>query len=244
MSLSKNKLFVFKDKINEADNVATFKFSPVKGKIFSFVSGQFVNVYFLDDRCGGQGKPYSISSIPSDNFLNITVKKIGKFSGALHDLKIGEKVEISSPQGYFYPEDGIKDIVFLAGGIGITPFYSIIKDYFNKKADKNIFLFYSNKTKADTAFSKKLDDLSKKWKELKIIYVFTRESASRRTIKISAAENSESKRIDVKILKKHLKNLDKKYYFICGSIGFVRDLWKELKESNVQEDFIRVESFY
>ena len=239
MSLSKNKLFVFKDKINEADNVATFKFSPVKGKIFSFVSGQFVNVYFLDDRCGGQGKPYSISSIPSDNFLNITVKKIGKFSGALHDLKIGEKVEISSPQGYFYPEDGIKDIVFLAGGIGITPFYSIIKDYFNKKADKNIFLFYSNKTRDDAVFLNELKDLANNWSNFKIINVFTREKTE-----MSGVKNMETERIEVNMLKKYLKTLDGNHYFICGSIGFVRDLWKELKESNVQEDFIRVESFY
>ena len=78
---------------------------------------------------------------------------------------------------------------------------------------------------------------------IKGIYVFTRESASRRTIKISAAENSESKRIDVKILKKHLRKIWIKYYFICGSIGFVRDLWKELKKNNVQEDFIRVDLF-
>ncbi len=226
----KNSLFILKDKIVEADDIITFKFFPVKGKMFSFIPGQFVNIYFLDDRCGEQGKPYSISSIPSDDFLNITVKKIGKFSGALHNLKIGEKVEISSPRGYFYPENRMKNIVFLAGGIGITPFYGIIKDYFNDKTDKNIFLFYSNKTKNSAAFSDNLDYLAENWPKLKIVHIFTREN--------------EFNRINIKMLKKYLKNLDKKYYFICGSVGFVTGLWKELKENKVKEEYIRVESFY
>src|SRR3989338_4443557 len=102
LNFQKNSLFILKDKISEADDVAILKFSSSEAP--PFTPGQFVNIYFLDDRCGGQGKPYSISSVPSDDFLNVTVKKVGGFSGALHDLKIGEKVKISSPQGYFYPE--------------------------------------------------------------------------------------------------------------------------------------------
>ena len=236
---AKTNLFVLKDKINKTNDVMTLKFFPIEGGILPFISGQFVNVYFLDDRCGGQGKPYSISSIPDDDFLNITVKKIGKFSGALHDLKIGEKVKISEPQGYFYPENQMKNIVFLAGGIGITPFYSIIKNFFNKKIDKNIVLFYSNKTRDDAVFLNELKDLANNWSNFKIINVFTREKTE-----MSGVKNMETERIEVNMLKKYLKTLDGNYYFICGSIGFVRDLWKELKESNVQEDFIRVESFY
>ncbi|MDI6717459.1 MAG: FAD-dependent oxidoreductase [Patescibacteria group bacterium] len=247
MDPQKNKLFVLRNRINEADDIATFKFMPVKGKNLPFIAGQFVNVYFLDNRCGGQGKPYSISSIPSDKFLSITVKKIGKFSGALHDLKIGERVKITEPQGYFCPENQMKNIVFLAGGIGITPFYSVIKDYFSKKADKNLFLFYGNKTKKDAVFLKELSDLAKSWERLKIINAFTREPilpSDKKCVTISMNVKNEFKRIDVKMLKKHLKNLNNKHYFICGSIGFVTDLWKELKENQIKEDYIRVESFY
>lgn len=236
---AKTNLFVLKDKINETNDVATLKFSPVEENISPFISGQFVNVYFLDDRCGGQGKPYSISSIPGGDFLSITVKKIGKFSGALHDLKIGEKVKVSEPQGYFYPEDKINNVVFLAGGIGITPFYSIIKNCFKKQKNKNIVLFYSNKTRDDAVFLNELKDLANNWSNFKIINVFTREKAE-----MSGVKNLETERIGVSMIKKYLKTLNGNYYFICGSIGFVRDLWKELKENEVQEDFIKVESFY
>lgn len=235
----KTNLFILRDKVIEANDVITLKFSPVEGQIFSFISGQFVNIYFLDDRCEGQGKPYSISSVFGDDFLNITVKKIGKFSGALHDLKIGEKVRASDSQGYFYPDNKISEIVFLAGGIGITPFYSIIKDCFKNQKNKNIILFYSNKTKADAVFLNELEGLENSWGNFKMISAFTRSEE-----KISGVKNQEIERIGVDMLKKYLKVLDGKYYFICGSIGFVRDLWKELKENGISEDFIRVESFY
>lgn len=235
-----NSIYILKEKICKIDDIMTLKFLPVKGKIFSFIPGQFVNIHFLDDRCGGQGKPYSISSIPSDNFLSITVKKIGRFSGALHNLKIGEKVEISFPQGYFYPKDEMKDIVFLAGGIGITPFYSIINYYFKQRiSDRNLTLFYSNKTEKDTAFLKELNELAEKWQKFKIIYILTRQEKKNRFDK-----NKEFQRLNVKILKKHFKNLNDKHYFICGSIEFVNDLWKELKNNKIKEDNIRVESFY
>ena len=241
LNFQKNSLFILKDKISEADDVVTLKFSSSEAP--PFTPGQFVNIYFLDDRCGGQGKPYSISSVPSDDFLNVTVKKVGGFSGALHDLKIGERVKISSPQGYFYPEDEMKDVVFLAGGIGITPFYSIIKNNFDNKTNKNIFLFYSNKTRNSAAFLNNLNNLAKNWLKLKVVNIFTRESAAWRT-KTLAAENNEYGRINIKMLKKYLKDLDRKHYFICGSVSFVNDLWRELKKNKVEEDYIKVESFF
>jgi len=239
-NLLKNSFFILKERINETDDIITLKFSPIKGKIFSFIPGQFVDVYFLDDRCGGQGKPYSISSIPSDHFLNITVKKIGRFSGVLHNLKIGEKVKISFPQGHFYLEDEMKDVIFLAGGIGITPFYSIISAYFKQEInDRNFTLFYSNKTAKDAVFLKELNKLMKMWKRFKIINIFTREKK-----KNYFDKNKEFQSLNIKILKKYLKSLGNKHYFICGSIGFVNDLWKCLKNNKVKEENIRVESFY
>ena len=88
-----------------------------------------------------------------------------------------------------------------------------------------------------------LNNLAKNWLKLKVVNIFTRESAAWRT-KTLAAENNEFSRIDIKMLKKYLKDLDKKYYFICGSVGFVNDLWKELKKNKVEEDYIKVESFF
>jgi NADH oxidoreductase Hcr len=237
MSTLATQKYILKEKINEATDVVTFRFSPTEGTIPAFIPGQFVNVYFIDDRHSGQGKAYSISSTPQDPFLDITVKKIGRFSGALHDLIVGEAVSMSEPQGYFYPTDNMHDIVYLAGGIGVTPFYSIIKNDLLQNSARKSVLFYSNRTQSDVAFAKELSELENKTDTLKVIHVLTRQQSP-------TSEHIESSRINVAMIKKHLGALENRYYFICGSISFVRDLWKELKANGVAEENIKVESFY
>jgi len=234
----KSNIFILKKKIRETSDVLTLKFSPFKGPIFSFRPGQFVLVSFLDNRLGKQCRTYSISSCPQDKFLTLTVKKTGVFSSALHKLKIGEKVKISPPLGDFYPKKSMKNLVFLAAGIGIAPFYSIIKSLYLEGSMNELTLFYSNKTDKDIVFPEELSKLAKKWRKFKIIYILTQQK------KDSNDENKEFQRLNVKILKKYLKNLNNKHYFICGSIGFVNDLWKELTNNKVKEENIRVESFY
>ena len=215
----------------------TLKFLPVKGKIFPFQAGQFIIVYFLDNRLGKTGKPYSISSSPRDKFLTITVKKVGVFSSALHKLKKGEQVKIIGPYGNFYPDESMKNLVFLAGGIGIAPFFSIIKDFYLKKSPEKIFLFYSNRTEKEIVFFGELNKIAGQWPGLKPIYFLTREKTREKII-------GEYCRINIKILKKYLKGLKGNYYFVCGPKEFVFDLCQKLKNSGVSEKFIKTEAFY
>lgn len=215
----------------------TLKFLPTKGRVFPFQAGQFIMIYFLDDRLGKIGKPYSISSSPRDKFLTITVKKVGTFSSALHKLKKGERVKIIGPYGNFYPDESMKNLVFLAGGIGIAPFFSIIKDFYLKKSLRKIFLFYSNRTKREIALLGELNKIADKWPKFKPIYFLTREKTRKKTI-------GEYRRINVEIIKKYIKRLENNYYFICGPKEFVFDLCQKLKNNGVDEKFIKIEAFY
>lgn len=233
----KKNNFILKEKIKEANDIITLKFLPLKGKIFSFRAGQFIIIKLINHELSNLSRAYTISSSPHENFLSITVKKIGKISEALHNLKIGDKVELSDPQGFFYPQDNTKDLIFLAGGIGISPFYSIIKDHLQKNLNKKIHLFYSNKTKNDIAFFEELEKLSSTSNNLKIIYFLTKE-------KIKHSRIKEFKRISSIKLKKYLTDLNKKHYLICGPVGFVNDIWKELKKNGVKEENIFTEAFY
>ena len=243
MTISKNRgkqnsnTFVLKQKIKETPGVITLKFLPVKGAIFSFRPGQFILVSFLDDRANGKIRAYSISSIPQEKFLAITVKKIGIFSSALHNLKIGEKIKIGPPQGNFFLKDPMKNLVFLAGGIGIAPFFSIIKNLYHQKSAAKVALFYSNRTKKETVFFKELNKIAKKWPSFKVINLLTRERLKNKGIQ-------EHCRLNGKILKKYLRNLKNKNYFICGPAEFVNDLWRSLKKVGVKESFIKTEAFY
>lgn len=241
MTISKikrqNNIFVLKRKIKEAEGVLTLKFSPVKGATLSFEPGQFVLISFLDNRAAGKIRAYSISSVPQEKFLAITVKKAGVFSSALHGLKIGEKIKIGPPQGNFFPENSMENLVFLAAGIGVAPFFSIVRNFYFQRPSKKITLFYSNRTRKDVVFFKKLNETARKWPTFRVIYLLTREKTKEKTI-------NECCRIDIKILKKYLKNLKRKYYFICGPAEFVSDLWRGLKKAGVKENLIKTEAFY
>ena len=220
----------------EAENVVTLKFKVDENIQFSFIAGQYVIVY-LEGRSGPEGKAYTISSIPGDNFLAITVKKIGKFSTALHELKIGATVTVEGPMGHFYPDEKSREIVFLAAGIGITPFLSIIRAYAKENPkDKKILLFYSNKTKEDTAFFDELNKLSGN-NSIELFYYLTRQKVKDKHIK-------EFNRIDINSIKRKLKNLVGRDYFICGPIKFVFDIRRALLDSGVSELKIRTEAFY
>jgi nitric oxide dioxygenase len=235
----KNNTFVLKEKIRETNDVLTLKFSPLKGSVFSFRPGQFVLFSFLDNRANGKIRAYSISSCPQDKFLALTVKKLGVFSSALHKLKVGEKIKISPPQGNFFPEESMENLVFLAGGIGITPFYSIIKDWARRNllSQNKITLFYSNRTKREIVFFRELNKIADQRPNFKTIYLLTREKSRDEKIR-------EFSRLNIKTIKKYLKILKGKYFFICGPIEFVNDLWKGLKKAGVKEDSIKTEVFY
>ena len=225
-------------KKKEVEGIITLKFNVGKNEKISFVPGQYVVVY-LDGRSGSEGKAYTISNIPGDKFLAITVKKIGKFSTALHELKIGSIVTMEGPMGYFYPDEKGGELIFLAAGIGITPFVSVIRTCArdNLFEDRKISLFYSNKTKEDTAFFDELNGISEDNKNIRLFYYLTRQKIKDRHIK-------EFKRIDITGIKNKLKSLENKDYFICGPIKFVSDLRRAMLDSGVDELNIHTEAFY
>lgn len=233
------KVFRLAEKIRHNQDVQTFKFEAEDRKIISFKPGEYITLYFSDDRFGWQGKSYSLSGLPDENLLSITVKKMGNFSCAIHNLSVGEKVKIEGPAGIFYPSQTMKNLVFLAAGIGITPFFSIIKDFARNGGfkDSDIFLFYSNKTKQDVVFFEELDEISRKYPNLKIIHTLTRERSRSPGIR-------ELGRMGIPMFKKYIPISNENYYFMSGSIAFVNDQWRQLSEAGIPEKKLFTEAYY
>jgi ferredoxin-NADP reductase len=234
--MEKNKReFVLVDKKKEADEITSLFFKPLKGKEYKYIPGQYVNI--KPPLTVNHVKSYTISSVPSEKLVCLTVKKKGETSSALIDLHIGDKLNFDGPYGNFYPDKASKDIVMLAGGIGITPFFSIIKSKLKTDFNGHIILFYSNKRNSRTPFLKDIIKLSKKHPNFKVIFCLTEEKTKQPSVK-------EYTRINKKILSKYLASIDNKCYYVCGSISFVNDIWKILKEIGVKEELIFTESFF
>jgi ferredoxin-NADP reductase len=218
----------------ETKDIITIFLSP-QGKNLAYQAGQYVAVY-LDKNDNIPGKFYTISSSTSEKHLTLSIKKIGQFSSSLHNLKAKDPVYLSGPYGWFYPEKEMNNVVFLAAGIGVTPFLSIMKDYANRNIKKEIDLYYTNKTFQDIAFYEDLNKLTRDnpWR---IRYYLTQDTTKHKLV-------SKYQRINIKDINDDLASLKNKNYYICGPISFVSDMRKQLKKFKVKEARIFTESFY
>ena len=141
--------YIVKEVVDEAPNVKTLKLTLLDG-----------TVYFPETKTA-EGKAYSFSSAPHETTCNITVKNIGEFSGKLCSLKVGDTIKASLPYGFFKSDFPETELITIAGGIGITPFRSIITDTLNTTPNRPIHLFHSAKTMSDIVFKNEFETLSK-----------------------------------------------------------------------------------
>ena len=233
--MQNKKELVLVKKQNETTDVVSLYFKLVDGGIFDFIPGQFINVKPV--AANGHGKFYTISGIPSDDSLCLTIKKKNNISLQMIDMKIGEKIFVDGPYGIFYPDNDMQDIVMIAGGVGITPFYSYIKNECEKDdKQKKIRLLYSCKTTDDIIFLNDINKLSSYNPNFKVNYYLTQDN-NNNTI-------GEKKRIDKNVLLERVAPAIDRNYYICGSISFVDDIWRNLKEIGVLEECIYTEAFY
>ncbi len=124
-------------------------------------------------------RPYAISSAPKaglSKILSVTVKKCGFFSGYLFDhAKVGDVFTVGDPSGEFCyePIKDSKQVLALAGGSGITPFYSMAQAISDGTEDFSLTILYGAKTEADIIFRKELDALVSD--KIKVVYVLSDE---------------------------------------------------------------------
>lgn len=197
----------------------TMAFFFEKPKKFKFVPGQFIEIY-LNKKIYS----FSIASSPKEKELMITTRmRLSKFKNSLKKLKIGSLVKIDGPFGQFVlPQNKTIPIVLLAGGIGITPLRSMIKNSANRK----ITLFYSNRRTEDAAFLKELKTLQNR--NFKLIATMTKENG---------------KHINSKMIKNNVKDWRKAMYYAVGSTGFVQSMADMFSEIEIKLENVKTENF-
>lgn len=159
--------------VQETPSTKTLRFERTDGPLPPFRPGQYVNL-FVDVDGVLTSRPYSISSAPgsaeTEATLDLTVRdKPGGFVAPflLNEVEVGDEFETTGPSGSFYHEpliDG-EDLVFLAGGSGITPFMSIIRDAFGSDEDPpslRIHLLYGSRVPDDVIFGAELAALAER----------------------------------------------------------------------------------
>ena len=228
-----------------------FTFQAVNNKLPIFQAGNYVSIRV---KIGNTitTRPYSISSAPyeargENGFFSITVRRgkddTGFVSNYLYDhLKLQDTLEVEMPFGHFYFESlrDSKDIVGIAGGSGITPFYSMAKEIAHGTLDYNLTILYGSISHLDIILEKELDEIERKCDRVKVIHVLSDENAKLNPQDLKGY-------ISRDIIKKYSIDQDPKNgkttYFICGPLPMYKYIKGELDSLNVPKRRIRMEVF-
>jgi len=195
----------------------------------SFEPGQYAAISF---RRGGRPTParcFSIISTPRSGVLQFAMRVKGNFTRVAADIRTGDLVEVQGPFGDFTVNSSYdRRIVMLAGGIGITPFLSMIRDLTERRAAVPVTVLYANRSAAHIPFKAALHTLAKQ----------------NRYLQIRLFSND----VTGQITEEHIRQLAAKHsndttYFVCGPKAFSRNMQRALTQVGVHETRIVSESF-
>jgi len=234
----------FIKKENIAKDTWTFYFSREKiNNFYDFFPGQYNRVTLpiepKDDM--GNNRQFTISSSPTQkDYLTITTRKTEKksdFKSAFFKLKPGTDIQFFGPLGGFYLREENKiPRVFLAGGIGITPFYSMIRYCADKNLNIPILLIVTFSNVEEVIFYDELSQISKK-SNMKVVYSVTHPEASK------MGWGGEMGRISESTIKKYVSDVKASEFMVTGPPPMVDSTVEILQNMHVPEDHLKVEYF-
>jgi len=225
--------------IRETPTASTLRLVAKKGWLPPFQAGQYIN---LSVELAGirTSRPYSISSAPSQTgFYDITVRRLenGFVSSYLNDhVCKGDFLSSTSPTGNFYynPLFHGNDLVFIAGGSGITPFMSMIRQVTDQGLDRKIHLIYGSRKEDEILFQDELDDITAHADQIKVSHVISEPSQD-----FSGATGFITRELILKLV----GNVHEKMFYICGPAAMSVLVSKALQELDVPGRRVRREIF-
>ncbi len=216
------------DIIERTYNVRSFRF--LRPASFQYRPGQYMFVTIK-----GLRKPFSLSSSPTENFIEFTKKLTdSEFSTTLKRLNPGDLAEIDGPYGTFTFEGEFSKIGMLSGGIGITPLRSMVKYCHDRKVEADIALLYGCFTERDIVFKEEFEETQKEMKNFRATFAVN-----------SASEGwpGYRGRIDTSLIEKEIPDYKERIFYTCGPPAMVNAMENLLRSLNVPQDQFRKENF-
>jgi ferredoxin-NADP reductase len=206
------------------DNVWAFRFKPAEP--LSFIAGQYIHVDLPHANPDAEGTErwFTNSAAPYEGIIQITTRVTDTtFKQALSKLEPGATLNmLEDPEGDFIWQDSELPVVYVAGGIGVTPFRSILKQRAHDGQPLNLTFVYNGRS-ADVPFKDELDVWSKADPSLKVQYAF-------------------GTRLSAESLAKLVPNINTSMVFLSGPEPMVESLGDDLKahglpEAQLKQDF-------
>ncbi len=241
LSLACNPYRVLKVK-NETENVWTITLVPPVGtkKVYDYFPGQFHFITFHRGRdFPDEEHHWTISSSPTeDGIISSTIKNLGDFTSTIGKTRIGHTATIHGPFGRFsYMNHPYEDnLVFIAGGIGVTPMRSMLRHMSDTQAKKKVLFIYANTDENNIVFRKELHEIANvPYPDLKLVHVLEYPSQN---------WQGETGKLDRDKLERLCQNkLANATFYVSGPPNLVKGVLGNLKDLGVPDNRIRREVF-
>lgn len=208
------------------DKIWEIEFEP-KNRTIEFTAGQFAFFRFFSQALSKEIQPFSFSSAPGQP-LKIAVKELGDYTNKIGGLKTGDSAQVEGPFGAFsfrnYPN---KKQIWVAGGVGITPFLSMLRDLTAKDRDYNVDLYFSAKDDNCLAFKEEIESNAQKNQNLNVIFWPTDKNGF----------------INANSIQKQTSDIKERDILICGPGPMMTALKKQFLEQGISKNQIHTEEF-
>ena len=229
-----------KECVSVAENTYDFIFHPEKP--LSYRPGQYMEWTLEHDRPDGRGnrRYFTLASSPTESDLRMGIKFYpngSTFKKALAAMTTKDRIVSAQLAGDFVlPTDPKQKLVFIAGGIGVTPFRSMVKYLIDKKEKRDVVLFYSNKLVSDVAYADVFNTAEKEL-GIKTIYALSEASAVPKDWKGKVGF------IDGKMIATEVPDYKERSFFLSGPHGMVTAFQTTLQQMGVPSSHIKTDFF-
>lgn len=241
--------FVVVKKEKESDVVTSFYLKPEDGKeLSSFLPGQYVTVQLkIESEIYTHHRQYSLSGAPNKDYYRISVKREeginkqgGMVSNYLHDhVGEGDILPLSAPAGEFVLNmDSELPVVFISGGIGITPMMSMLHTAVEKLKDRSVYFIHGALNSNVHAMSEEVLQLAEEHHTVKVYTCYSEPTEKDKEMKSYDKEGY----IDLAWLQSIVPSKEAEFYF-CGPVPFMKHIHAALTEWGVSKENIHFEFF-
>lgn len=207
------------------------------GQVFPFKAGQFVQLQCAKTPTPQSWHSFSMStSSHTRDYIETCYRVYGPWTQTLATLPICETIAVRGPFGMFVWDGSITSAVFLAGGVGMVPMFSMIKYIITEGQTPKLTMLYGSRTATTIAYGKEVEDLLAKLPNSKLVHVLS-----------DAAEDKAWQGrvgfVTKEVIAEEVVNLQSQTYFLCGPPVFVELQKNSLEELGVPANQVKFELF-
>jgi ferredoxin-NADP reductase len=229
--------------VDESDSVRSLVLEPIAGRRLAYIAGQYLPIRVQPS---GEDsllvRTYTLSSAPHDDHYRISVKRQGTVSQYLHTLSVGDTLEARGPAGSFILDsNATRPLVLLAAGIGMTPLLSMVRHVvFERERTRHArstVVVYAARNEADRAFDAELTALAKR-SDGAVQLVRTLDAPTG----LRGVTHEMTDRVNGALLQRLLP-IGTYDFYLCGPPGFMRSVYRDLRDLDVLDERIHMEAF-